>query len=78
MLKEAAMPSTNIRAMLEALDEPGLVIVSPTTEGPSPPTGLMMSPWWPTVCARMIARLAVTMRLYGFFAFFVAWQITVL
>jgi hypothetical protein len=26
----------------------------------------------------MIARLAVTMRLYGFFALFVAWQITVL
>src|SRR5919204_6464022 len=45
--------------------------------GQTPPTGLMMSPWCATVCARMIAREPVTIRRYGFFADLVAWQITV-
>src|SRR6266487_1636804 len=46
-------------------------------DGQTPPTGLTMSPWCATVCARMTEREPVTIRTYGFFAFFVAWQITV-
>src|SRR5215210_1233427 len=46
-------------------------------DGQTPPTGLTMSPWWPSVCARIVARFAVTMRLYGFLPLGVAWQITV-